>query len=88
MARDELEKKDPEAENVCLLGRLAGGEVFGGDVTDRPSHCGGDVRVMVIEQLRQPKVSHNALAIVVQQYVRSLDVPMNDLRVALLVQVQ
>jgi hypothetical protein len=88
LARDELQQQDPEAEDVRLLRRLPRGEVLGRDVAHGAAHRRGDVRVAVVQQLGQAQVAHDGLVVLVQQHVGGLDVAVDDLGVALLVQVQ
>lgn len=84
---DEFQEHDPVAEDVRLLGGLPRGEVLGGDVADRPTDGGRHVGVLVVHELGQAEVTHDGFEVLVQQDVGGLHVAVDDLGIAVVVQV-
>lgn len=87
LSSDELQEHDPVAENVGLLRGFSGGEVLGGNVPDRPTDSRRHVGVLVVHELGEAEVTHDSFKALVQQNVGGLHVAVNDLGIAVVMQV-
>ena len=85
---DEFQEHDPVAEDVRLLRGFSGGEILGGDVSDRPTYSSRHVGVLVIHELGEAKVTHHSFKVFVQQDVGGFHVAVNDFGITVVVQVR
>lgn len=82
-----LEEEDAEAVDVAALGDLPPHCVLRREVAERALDAGGEVRDAVGDELREAKVGDLRGKVGVQEHVAGLDVPVDDMRAHLVVQI-
>lgn len=87
LAGEELEEDDAEAVDVGLLGEPGGAGVLRVDVADGADDEGGGVGLAGGDAPGYAEVRQVGLEVLVQKDVRGLHVPVDDPRVAVMVEV-
>jgi hypothetical protein len=87
LAGEELEQDDAVAVDVALGGGPPGVEVLWSEVAEGAGNDGGDVAVAGLDERGEAKVAEPGLHVVVEEDVAGLDVAVDDVRDAVVVEV-